>query len=103
MLANFFATVLACVRVLAALSRSEAFQVSAMLDTVMHLVDDSLLWFSDDPLDLVSKGCKRSRRVPPFAAFHTATAACFYPKSGFAAVFSALCIATCCTCNIFTE
>ena len=119
MLASFLAAVLACVRVLAALSCSEAFQVSAMLCAAMHLVEDGLLRFSVDPLDLESKGSKRSLRAPPFAAFQAETAACFTtislsvgsvalsaksvalrrsavltPKSVRATVFSTLCVAT---------
>ena len=117
--ANILAALLACVRVLAALSCSEAFQVSAMLDAAMHLVDDGFLRFSDDPLDLVSKGCKRSLRAPPFTAFQAAIAACFTtisfsvgrdalsaksialrrsailtPKRVLATEFSTLCVAT---------
>ena len=103
----------------AALNCSEAFQVSAMLYAAMHLVEDGLLRFSDDPLDMELKGCKRSWRATPLAAFHAAIAACLTtislsvgrddlspksialrqsalltPKSVLATVFNSLCVAT---------
>ena len=76
MLANFLAAALACVRVVADLICSDAFQTSAMLVASMHLFD---MAFSGSSGVLVfgrRTAVVRSCRAPPLTAFNTATAIC---------------------------